>query len=378
MSEDRRNIISKVRRLVIKVGSSVLTDQKGELKQKTLAAISRDISELHSRGIQTVVTSSGAIASGMKKLKLEKRPVDIVQKQAIAACGQSTLMQYYEKAFTRKNINVAQVLLTHDGLSDRKRFLYARKTMLKLLEIGIVPIVNENDVVANEEIMFGDNDKLGALVTSLVDADLFIIMTDIEGLYTKDPKNNEDAEIINKIDEITEAIEEMAGGTQGNTSIGGMKTKIEAIRSAGAFGVPSIIVNGNKKGVLLDIFEYKNFGTLFLPSKDKLKGRKHWIVFNLRPSGKLIIDSGAVNAVESLGKSLLPSGITDVVGKFGIGDPVACVTKDGKEIARGITSYSSAEILRIKGLNSSEIENILGYKYSEEVIHRDDMAVIRK
>lgn len=375
---DRKTLLSRVKRVVIKIGSSVLTNEHGELSEGVFDEIAGEISRIKSRGIEPIIVSSGAIAAGMKKLNLGVKPRDISMKQAIAACGQSALMWYYEKAFSAFGEKVAQILLTHDVLSVRKRFLNARKTLFTLLGMEVIPIVNENDTVAVEEIMLGDNDNLAALVTSLVEADLLVLLTDIEGLYNKDPRNHRDAELITLIDEIDERIEEIAGETLGRTTTGGMRTKIEASKTAAAFGVPTIIANGKKPTKLSEIFSGKDIGTLFLPAKEKLKGRKHWIAFTLKPSGEIRIDDGAKRAISSSGKSLLPAGIKDVSGEFEVGELVRCIDERGIEVARGLSSYSSDEIRKIAGAKTSEIEKILGYRYSDEVIHRDDLVVVSK
>jgi len=375
---NRKAFISNIKRVTIKIGSSVLTNEFGELQANVFNEIAEGISKLKTNKIEAVLVSSGAIACGMKKLNLKEKPKDISMKQAIAACGQSVLIWNYEKAFSSFDERVAQILITHDGLSQRKRFLNARKTLLVLLRMGIVPIVNENDTVAVEEIMLGDNDNLAALVTSLVEADLLILLTNIDGLYTNDPRNQKDAELISLIDEIDGEIQNMAGETTGKTTTGGMRTKVEAARSAAAFGVPTIIANGKKSSTLSDIFSGEEIGTLFLPAKNRLKGRKHWIAFTLKPSGQIIIDQGAKKAISFMGKSLLPSGIKDVLGEFDIGDQVTCTDEEGIEVARGLTSYSSNEISKLIGVKSANIENILGYKYSDEIIHRDDLVVMLK
>jgi glutamate 5-kinase len=374
----RKAFISRIKRVVIKIGSSVLTDEEGEIQDSAFYEVASGISKLKSKKIETVVVSSGAIASGMKKLGLKKKATDVSMKQAIAACGQSTLMWNYERAFSEFGERVAQILLTHDGLTDRRRFLNARKTLLTLLRIGIIPIINENDTVAVEEIMFGDNDNLAALVTSLIGADLLILLTNIDGLYTNDPRNHRDAEFLSVINEIDMEIQKMAGETFGKTTTGGMKTKIEAAKAAAAFGVPTIIANGKKQSALENIFSGEMIGTLFIPSNERIRGRKHWIAFTLKPSGDLIIDDGAKRAIASLGKSLLPSGITGVKGNFELGESVRCIDENGSEIARGLASYGSDEIRKILGAKSTSIEGILGYKYGDEIIHRDDLVVILK
>lgn len=373
---NRKEFLSKIRRIVVKIGSSILTDSSGNLFEPRFDEIAKQVSDIRSKKVEVIIVSSGAIASGMKKLKIENRPAEIHAKQAIAACGQSSLMWSYEKSFSEYDLYVAQVLLTHDGLADRKRFLNARKTINQLFKMGIIPIVNENDTVAVEEIMFGDNDNLAALVTSLSEADLLILLSDIKGFYDKDPKKHSDARFISHISEVDDEIERISGKTSGKTTVGGMRTKIQAIKKASDFGVPSIIANGANDGVLNKIFEGDEVGTLFLPSKDKLSARKHWIAYNLKSFGEIVVDEGAKKAITSKGKSVLPSGIKDVRGNFGIGDPITCIDEHGSEVAKGITSYSSEEIKKIAGAKTKEVENILGYKYSDEVIHRDDLAVI--
>ena len=373
----RKSIISNVNRVIIKIGSSVLTDSDGSLSESVFEKLALEISKIRDKNIEVIVVSSGAIASGMKKLGIVKRPKEISMKQAIAASGQSTLIRHYERAFSAFNLHVAQILLTLDGLLDRKRYLNARKTLITLLRMGIIPIVNENDTVAVEEIMLGDNDNLAAHITSLIEADLLIMLTDIEGLYSKDPRNNKDAEFISLIERIGEEIENTAGDTFGRATIGGMKTKIEAAKKAAAFGVPTIIANGKNGSTLGDIFDGEEVGTLFLPSEESLSGRKHWIAFTLKSAGEIVIDDGAKKAITSSGKSLLPSGIKEVHGNFGVGESVTCVDENGTEVARGLTSYSAGDIRKIMGSKTSDVEGILGYKYSDEVIHRDDLAILK-
>lgn len=377
MSEfNRKDFFSGVKRVVIKVGSSILTDSSGSILDFRFGEIASQIFKIREKGIEIIIVSSGAIASGMKKLNINKRPIEIHLKQAMAACGQSSLIQSYEDSFSSYGIQVAQILLTHDGLSDRKRFLNARKTINKLLEMQIVPVVNENDTVAVEEIMFGDNDNLAALVTSLSEADLLVLLTDIEGFYDKDPKKHNDAKFISFISEIDGEVERIAGKSSGLTTVGGMRTKIQAVKKASDFGVPSIIASGIRENILINIFDGDEDGTFFLPSKGKLSARKHWIAYNLKSTGQIVVDEGAKKAITINGKSILPSGIKEVRGDFEIGDPITCIDENGMEIAKGITSYSSDEIKKISGARTSDVEKILGYKYSDEVIHRDDLAVI--
>ncbi len=373
----RKNFIKDIKKAVIKVGSSVLTSKKGiRVDKEAFFRLAYQVSEVRKKGVEVVLVSSGAIACGMEKLGIENRPVDIHLKQAIAACGQTSLMLGYEKAFLNYGINVAQILLTHDGLADRKRFLNARKTIDRLLSMGIVPIVNENDSVAVEEIMFGDNDNLAALLTSVVEADLLVLLTDKEGLYDRDPEKHKDARLILHIDKVDERIEEMAKDTSGKTTVGGMVTKIQATKTAAAFGIPTIIASGIRDNTVISIFEGEEVGTLITPEKYKLSSRKHWIAFTLKPSGEIILDEGAKNAVVKGGKSVLPSGIIGIRGDFDIGDAVCCVDERGKVFAKGLTSYSSSEIRKIMGIKSDLIESVLGYTYGAEVIHRDDLAIV--
>jgi glutamate 5-kinase len=375
-SKNRAEIVKDAKRVVIKIGSSILTSPDMDINEDAFRSIAKEIFALRARGIEPVIVSSGAIAAGMKKLGIRQKPRGLALKQAIAACGQSALMWYYEKAFSEYGEKVAQILITHDGLAIRKRFLYAQKTILTLLKMGVIPIVNENDTVAVEEIMLGDNDNLAALVTSLTHADLLVMLTDIDGFYDKDPRLHRDARIIPVIEKITPDVEKIAGGTIGRTTTGGMRTKIEAARTATAFGVPTIIANGKRETTITDIFSGKEVGTLFVPRKSRLKGRKHWIAYTLRPSGTLVVDDGAKAALLRAGKSLLPSGVKAVYGKFDVGELVRCVDEAGEEIARGLSSYSSEEIKKILGSKSCDIESLLGYKHRDEIIHRDDLVVL--
>lgn len=379
MSElERADLIKNIKTAVIKIGSSVLTDDNGILVETIFDGLAKQISEINSRGIKTVVVSSGAIASGMKKLGINKKPDDLHMKQAISAFGQPSLIRYYDLSFHKFGFGVAQILLTQDELSNRKRFLNARKTVLKLLDMGIIPVINENDSVSFEEIMFGDNDNLASLVTSLVGADILLLLSNVDGFYDNDPDKDSDAKLLHMIREVDSRIESLAGDTRGKTTTGGMRTKIRAAKTSAAIGIPTIIANGKTENIILKIFGSEEVGSLILPLKDKLRGRKHWIAYAIKPIGKLVLDDGAINAITKNGTSLLPSGIKKVIGNFGIGDPVGCYNSEMTEISRGLTSYSSNEIDKIKGKKSSEIEEILGYKYSDEIIHRNEMAIILK
>ena len=379
MSEqERKNLIRKVKTAVIKIGSSVLTHDDGSLDESVFKEIAAQVFNLKQRGVRTIIVSSGAIASGMKKLGLSSKPVEIDVKQAISACGQTELIRSYEEAFSEFGLNVAQILLTRDGFSDRKRFLNSRKTIRRLLEMEIIPVINENDTVAFEEIMFGDNDNLAALVISLTEADLLVLLSNVEGFFDKDPAKDKTAELLSTIAEIDSRIESFAGDTFGKTTSGGMRTKIQAARTAAAFGVPTIIANGKRKDSLLNIFNGHEYGTVILPTGERLTGKKHWIAYTLKPQGKLILDEGAAEAITKKGRSLLPSGIREVEGEFGIGELVSCFNSSEVEISRGLCSYGSSEVRKILGKKSSEIEDVLGYRYSDEIIHRNEMVILSR
>jgi glutamate 5-kinase len=372
----RKKILGKGRRIVVKVGSSILASVEKGLHYDVFSRLTKEISELKRQGYEIVLVSSGAIAAGMEKLGYKTRPQAITQKQATAAVGQTRLMNIYENYFSRYQQMVAQVLLTHDDLSHRRRFLNARNTLLTLLELGIIPIINENDTVVVDEIKVGDNDNLSALITNLIGADLLIILTDIEGLCDSDPRVNPDARCISLVQDIDVVTEQVAGGTKSEMSVGGMDSKIQAARKASRFGIPTVVARGTKEEILHQILKGKEIGTLILPKSEALSSRKHWIAFNLKPKGDVIVDDGAKKAIVQKGKSLLPSGVVKIKGSFDRGDLVACLGPRGREFARGLVNYSAAELEMIKGLRSDQIESTLGYKYSDEVIHRDDLAVL--
>ena len=372
----RKKTLEKARRIVVKVGSSILASPEKGLHQEVFSHLAKEISELKRQGFEIVLVSSGAIAAGMEKLGYKTRPQSITQKQATAAVGQSRLMNIYEANFSRFQQKVAQVLLTHDDLSHRRRFLNARNTVLALLELGIVPIINENDTVVVDEIKFGDNDNLSALITNLIGADLLIILTDIEGLCDSDPRVNPHARCIPLVEEINADLEKIVGETRSETSVGGMASKLQAAKKVSRFGIPTVVARGTREGVLRQILKGKEIGTLILPKGDALSSRKHWIAFNPKPKGDVIVDDGAKKAIVQRGKSLLPSGVFKIKGHFNRGDLVTCLGPRGREFARGLVNYSATELEKIKGLRSNQIESALGYKYSDEVIHRDDLVVL--
>jgi glutamate 5-kinase len=373
---NRKTIMKKVRRIVLKVGSQVLTAKGRSLHQGVFDRLAREVSIAKKKGYEVIIVSSGAIAAGMSRLGLLEKPKTIPQKQAAAAIGQSALMWNYERAFSFHEEKVAQVLLTRDDLSNRNRYLNARNTLLTLLGFGVIPIINENDTVVVAEIKVGDNDNLSALVTSLINADLLIILSDIDGLYDRDPRLSKNAKLIPLVHQVTAEMEKQASGTLSPVGIGGMVTKLQAARKAALCGVPMILANGATEGILQKILQGENVGTLFTSEVNKLTSRKHWIAFTLEPQGRIIVDDGAKKAISQKGKSLLPSGVRAAEGKFSLGDPVVLVDLQGQPFAKGLANYGSAEINKIKGLKSTEVENKLGYKNTDEVIHRDDLVVL--
>ncbi len=365
-----------MKRLVVKIGSNILASENEGLDTKRISYIASDVAELHDRGYNLVLVSSGAIAAGMRKLGLKEKPKTIKLKQAAAAVGQSSLMWAYEKSFGEYNKKVAQVLLTRDDFSDRKKYINSKNTILTLLSYKIIPIINENDTVSTDEIRFGDNDFLAALVASLIEAERLIILSDVDGLYTEDPKKSEQAEIINVVEEITPELLRKAGSAGSIVSTGGMYSKLLAAQRAVNHGIVVHIISGRKEGLLKDYIEGKHYGTVFQPKRKKLSSRKGWIAYGSRSKGNIVIDDGAIKALIQGGKSLLPSGIITIEGNFETGDAVYCIDSDGNRIAKGLINYSSSEIDRIKGKRTTEIEKILGYKYSDEAIHRDNLVLL--
>ena len=374
MNENRASILNNVKRVVVKVGSNVLTEDHG-LNLRAIRSISRQICGLIDDGIEIILVSSGAMASGIRKVGLDKRPDEIPMRQAIAAVGQAGLIMAYEKAFVQYHKKVAQILLTGDDLNNRKRYLNARNTLRMLLSWQVVPIINENDTVMTEEIQFGDNDNLAAMITLLMDADILVNLTDIDGLYTKDPRTSPDADFIPLVSTFTEDIKKIAGDIPGALGTGGMLSKINAAKKVTAAGIPMIIANGGKPDVLKKLFSGKDVGTFFTPKKKKLKSRKCWIAFTLKPKGIIRIDDGAAEAIVNRGKSLLPSGIIGVEGEFSVGAPVEFRTMDNEILGTGLVNYSSTDIRKIMGLKSNQIKNCLGQKPYDDVIHRDNLAV---
>jgi len=370
----RKKLLQGSKRIVIKVGSSVIAHFDGGLKEDVISFLSCDLVGLKNQGIDVILVSSGAIAAGLSTLGLKKAK-SIPLKQACAAVGQAYLMWTYEKHFEKWGQKVAQVLLTRDDLEHRRRYLNARNTIFALLKMGVIPVINENDTVVVEEIKFGDNDNLSALVALMLEADLLVMLSPVEGLYTR-PPGGKSASFISEVENIEKELKRCEFEGVSELGTGGMHSKLEAIKKVVASGIPAVIAKGYELGLLQRLIEGEEIGTFFYPKQERLGGRKRWIGYALHPVGKIIIDDGAALAITKRGKSLLPKGVLDVIGNFGMGDPVECVTLGGIEIARGLVNYSSDEIKKIKGLHSSRIEEVLGYHHSDEVIHRDNLVVV--
>ena len=362
--------------VVVKLGSAVLTADDGQLDVDFFSRFAVDISQLIKRGYRFVIVTSGAVAAGRGVLGYQQPPATIPEKQACAAVGQVRLMWQYEKAFTRYQQVVAQILLTGDDVFNRRRYLNARNTISTLLQQGVIPIVNENDSVVVREIKFGDNDNLAALLTSMVEVDMLLMLTDIDGFYAEDPKVNPRAELLSLVREIDSNVESLAGVTGSSLGSGGMIGKLQGVKKAVAYGIPTIIANGKRPGIVGRILAGEEEGTLFLPRENRLTCRKHWLAYGVKPRGTLVLDPGAAAAILRGGKSLLPSGILAVKGSFGVGDPVSCCDEGGKEIARGLSNYAAEEVEKIRGCHSWEIEAALGYHSVDEVIHRDNLVVM--
>jgi glutamate 5-kinase len=372
----RKSYLGKSRRIVVKVGSAVLTSKDG-LDLSVMENLARDISLLIKSGKEVILVSSGAVAAGKKRLGLQiNRTLELKEKQGAAAVGQSSLMRFYEDIFDRLGYKVAQVLLTHDDLSNRNRYLNVRNTILTLLEWKIIPVINENDTVSVEELRFGDNDTLGALITNLIEADLFVCLTDVDGLYTGNPHDNPQARPVYTVAKVDKKVETMAGYVVGALGSGGMQSKIQAARMVSARGGSSFIGSGRKEGIMQQLFACEPVGTFFLPQVEKMQSRKHWIAYVLRPQGYIVLDQGACKALIKGGKSLLPSGILEIRGAFGVGAPVKCLDENGNAIASGLSNYSASDLNKIKGLNTGQIEETLGYKDSDEAIHRDNLVIL--
>lgn len=370
----------KLEKIIIKVGTTTLSpdDINKGIKTEIVEKLSNVISNLKKAGHKVVLVTSGAVALGVKKLNLSKKPNTILGKQAASAVGQAELMHIYEKYFSKHGIPIAQILLTREGFAQREIYLNARETILELLEMNVLPIINENDTVASEEIRFSDNDMLSAMVSDLISADRLIILTDEEGLYNCNPKANKNAKLLTTVEKVTPEIEKMAGGTDSEFSLGGMISKIQAAKLATSVGVKTHIIFGGTPENIIRVLEDKNIGTTFLPQANKSEKRKSWIAHSLVTDGKAYVDSGAQKAILSNGKSLLPAGIKKVTGNFARGAAIELYLLDSNEpFAKGITNYSKNELDKIIGLKSTNIEKVLGYSYGETVIHRDDLVLLK-
>jgi len=368
--------LSKCKRIVVKVGSSLVTNQGAGLDLNALSNWARQIAALNLAGNEVVLVSSGAIAEGMQRLGWKVRPTQIHDLQAAAAVGQMGLVQAYESCFRQHNLHAAQVLLTHADLANRERYLNARTTLTTLLTLGVIPIINENDTVVTDEIKFGDNDTLGALVTNLIEADALIILTDQIGLYTADPRKNPGATLVSEATAGDPKLESMAGGAGSSIGRGGMITKILAAKRAARSGAHTVIASGHERDVLLRLIQGESIGTLLTAPTASLASRKQWLAGHLQVTGKLVLDAGAIAALRSEGKSLLPIGVKQVIGEFERGAVLACVSEDGLDVARGLTNYNATEARLIAQHPSKEIESLLGYGGDSEIIHRDNLVLL--
>jgi len=366
--------IAKSKKIIIKIGSSILIDKMGKLRKKWLKEFVKDIQFLKKKNKKIVIVSSGAIALGCEYLGIEKKTLKIDKSQAVASVGQIELMNFYKKMFNKSKIKISQVLLTLDDTEQRRRSINAKRTIENLLHMGIIPIVNENDTTATTEIKYGDNDRLAARVSQIVGADCLILLSDVDGLYTENPKNNIKTKLIKTVKDIDENIRNYAAKTDNIYGSGGMKTKIEAAKICQLAGCYMVISNGNYINPITKIIKDKKC-TWFLPKVSKLDARKQWIIGSVAPKGEIYIDAGAAKAISN-GKSLLPAGIKKITGFFNKGDHILVKDQNNKECARGLVSFSSIEVDKIKGAHSREIKNTLGYSSREEVIHKDDLVEV--
>ncbi|MCE1238756.1 MAG: glutamate 5-kinase [Azonexaceae bacterium] len=373
MSQTR---LATAHRLVVKVGSALVTNSGNGLDLPAIDSWARQIAELRRQGREVILVSSGAVACGVQRLGWGRRPKTVHEKQAAAAVGQAGLIQVYEAAFGKHGLHTAQILLTHDDLADRKRYLNARATLSTLLELGVVPIINENDTVITDEIKFGDNDTLGALVANLIEAEALIILTDQPGLFTADPRKNPDATLIREAAAGTPELEEMAGGAGSLVGTGGMITKVIAAKRAARSGAHTVIASGHEQDPILRLAAGEALGTLLVSQTPPLAARKQWLADHLQLAGKVHLDAGAVDALNK-GKSLLPIGVATVDGDFERGAAIACIAPDGTEVARGLSNYSSSDARRIARKATADLEGILGYIEEPELIHRDNLILSR-
>jgi glutamate 5-kinase len=373
----QRRDLPRVNRLVVKVGTGTLTDGSGRFDRANCERLAGELAAA-ARSRKLVLVSSGAITLGAAKLGLPRsagKPWDIVTRQALAAAGQPDLMAAWGRALEPHGVKVAQVLLTADDLASRKRFLNARRTFARLLDLGVLPVVNENDTVAVEEIKVGDNDSLGALVAACVEAELLAMLTDVEGLFDRDPRLK-GAQMLHEVPRVTAEVERMAGGAGTAHSTGGMITKVRAARRLAAQGVATALLSGRRSRALAELLTGEPVGTFFPPEPERLSGRKGWLAAAAKGKGVILVDAGARRALVEQGRSLLPSGVKGVSGHFGVGDPVDIAVDGRRPFARGLAGYGADEVRRIAGVKTSEIERTLGYKYLDEVVHRSDMVLL--
>lgn len=375
MSTSGRETLGAARRVVVKIGTNALTNATGRFNREHFHALSEDLLWA-AQGRELVVVSSGAIALGVERLGLPARPKDIPGKQACAAVGQSRLMQAYEEAFGRVDKRVAQVLLTHGDVQDRRRYLNVKHALERLLEAGVVPVINENDTVSVDELKFGDNDTLAALVAGVVEADVLVVLSDVEGLYTADPRKDPTAQRLERVDAVTPELLTLAGGSGSTVGTGGMATKVRAAARVSELGIRCVITSGATPGRLRAVLQGEPVGTLFEPAESRRSARTAWIAHALKPRGRIVVDAGAREAIVTAKRSLLPSGVKRVEGDFSRGDPVDLADEQGQVFARGLSAYEDSELRRIAGHKSADIEGLLGYRYLDEAVHRDDLAVL--
>lgn len=373
--ENNRDLVRGCRRVVVKIGTSTLTHPNGQLNLRRIESLVREIADLHNQDMEVLVVSSGAIGVGATRMGYKKVPRTMPEKQALAAIGQGALLHLYEKLFAEYGKTVAQVLITRGDLDERLRYLNATNALLAILGMRVIPIINENDTVVVEEIKFGDNDTLSALVAGIVDADFLLILSDVDGFYSSDPRQDKDAYLLSEIDEITPEMDEHSHTRGSSFSSGGMYTKLRAARMCMAAGIPMVIANSAEENVIRRVVAGEELGTLFIPRDERMHARKKWIAFGSVTHGTIRVDSGACSALLERGKSLLPSGVAAVEGEFDRGAIVAVVDMDGAEIARGAVNYSAAEIRQIAGKKTTEIAKILGDKDYDEVIHRNNLWI---
>ena len=367
---------SEAEKIVIKLGSSIVTNDGDGLDEKCLSSLIKQISILNSQNKKVILVSSGAIAAGLRKLGVKRRPKVLSELQSAAAVGQMDLVRVYEELFSDNNLISAQILLTHSDLSDRKRYLNARSTIFNLIKNNVIPVINENDTVASEEIRFGDNDSLAAMVANLIEADLLVLLTDQDGLFSSDPRGDNNAKLIRHGYVDDKNLDDLASGTKSTIGTGGMATKILAARRAALSGAHTIIASGKRNNILVDLSNDEDIGTFLQSREIKLVARKKWLADNLKSNGKIYIDQGAEKALIHKGKSLLAAGVTKVIGTFDRGEVIQCVNESGHEILKGLVNYNSEEVKKIIGVSSDKIESILGYVNESSLIHRDNMIII--